>query len=239
MSARKLWLAAALLCIAIACWWFLRPGANYVNFPPTATGSWVAFGDSLTAGFGATEGNGYPAVLGRTLRVSIQNLGRSGETTSDALNRLEEVARMEPRVVLLCFGGNDSLSQHSRTQTFANLSRMIDRFHQAGSFVVLIGIRSASLRDYNEEHFARLARDKRVLYVPDMLRGLVFKPVYMSDAIHPNDAGYQKIAARLEKQLRPLLPKLISQNASNSIHGQPGAQVALLQSPIPRAAGPP
>jgi lysophospholipase L1-like esterase len=124
------------------------------------------------------------------------------------LKRIEEVAQLSPRVVLLCFGGNDSLNQESRTQAFVNLGRMIDRLHQQGSFVVLIGIRSASLRDYNEKHFAKLAREKRVLYVPDMLRGLTFKPVYMSDAIHPNDAGYQKIAERLEKKLRPLMAKL-------------------------------
>ena len=74
-----------------------------------------------------------------------------------------------------------------------------------------IGIRSASLRDGNEKHFARLARDKHVLYVPDMLRGLAFKPIYMSDAIHPNDEGYQRIAARLEKVLRPLLPVLTAE----------------------------
>jgi len=206
-SLRK-WLVAAVLFIAAAGWWFLRSDVAYVNFPPTAAGPWVAFGDSLTEGFGATEGNDYPAVLGRKLGVSIRNLGKSGETTSEGLNRVEEVARMEPRVVLLCFGGNDSLNQESRKQTFVNLARIIDRLHQVGSFVVLIGIRSASLRDYNEEHFAKLARDKRVLYLPDMLRGLAFKPVYMSDAIHPNDAGYEKIAERLEKKLKPLIGRL-------------------------------
>ena len=208
MSTRKLGVALALLCIAALCWWFLRPGTPWTNFPPTATGPWVAFGDSLTEGFGASEGNDYPSVLGRTLGVTVRNLGKSGETTSDGLNRVEGVARLEPRVVLLCFGGNDSLNQNSRKETFANLASMIDRLHQAGSFVVLIGIRSASLRDHNEEHFTRLAKAKRVLYIPDMLRGLAFKPIYMSDAIHPNDAGYQKIAQRLEKKLRPLLPKL-------------------------------
>ena len=208
MSTRKLGVALALLCIAALCWWLLRPGTAWTNFPPTATGPWAAFGDSLTEGFGATEGNDYPSVLGRTLGVTVRNLGKSGETTSDGLNRVEDVARLEPRVVLLCFGGNDSLNQNSRKETFANLASMIDRLHQAGSFVVLIGIRSASLRDHNEEHFARLAREKRVLYIPDMLRGLAFKPIYMSDAIHPNDAGYQQIALRLEKKLRPLLPKL-------------------------------
>jgi len=198
----------ALLCIAVAFWWFLRSSPNYANFPPTASGPWVAFGDSLTEGLGATEGNNYPAVLGRKLGVTIRNFGKSGETTSDGLNRLEDVASLDPRVVLLCFGGNDSLNQEPRKQTFANLASMIDRFHQTGSFVVLIGIRSASLRDFNEEHFAKLARDKRVLYVPDLLQGLAFKPVYMSDAIHPNDAGYEKFAARLEKKLRPFMDKL-------------------------------
>jgi acyl-CoA thioesterase-1 len=209
VSIRKLWLAAAAICLGVPGWWFFFRGTpEYVNLPPTARGPWAAFGDSLTQGIGASEGNDYPAVLGQKLGVAIRNLGKSGETTTDGLNRLEEVAQLSPRVVLLCFGGNDSLNQESRKQTFANLTRMIDRLHQEGSFVVLIGIRSASLRDHNEEHFAKLGRDKRVLYVPDMLRGLAFKPVYMSDTIHPNDAGYQRIAERLEKKLRPLLPKL-------------------------------
>jgi lysophospholipase L1-like esterase len=208
VSVRKWWIAAVLICVAILLWFFLRASTDYANYPPTATEPWVAFGDSLTEGFGASEGNDYPALLGRKLGVTIGNFGKSGETTSDGLKRLEEVTALRPRVVLLCFGGNDSLNQESRTQTFVNLGRMIDRLHQEGSFVVLIGIRSASLRDQNEKHFAKLAREKRVFYVPDMLRGLAFKPVYMSDAVHPNDAGYQKIAERLESKLKPLLSKL-------------------------------
>lgn len=208
MSNRKFAVAALLICLAASCWWFLRSKAEYTNFPPTATGPWVAFGDSLTQGFGATEGNDYPAVLSRNLGVTISNLGKSGETTLDGVNRVEEVAALEPRVVLLCFGGNDALNHESRKQTFANLARIIDRLHETGSFVVFIGIRSASLRDFNEEHFAKLARRKHVLYVTDMLQGLAFKPIYMSDAVHPNDAGYAKFAARLEKKLRPLLAKL-------------------------------
>src|SRR5687767_8534776 len=110
MSVRKLLMAVALLCAAAIIGWFLWPEKDYANFPPTTTGPWVAFGDSLTEGFGATEGNDYPSLLGRKLGVAIRNLGKSGETTSDGLNRVEEVARLEPRVVLLCFGGNDSLN---------------------------------------------------------------------------------------------------------------------------------
>lgn len=188
--------------------WLLRPEARYANFPPRATGPWVAFGDSLTEGYGASEGNNYPALLSRKLGVEIRNLGRAGETSVDGLKRLDDVVALHPRVVLLCFGGNDSLNGELASRTFSNLAQIIDRLRAEGSFVVLIGIRSASLRDHNKQHFRKLARDKDVLYVPDMLQGLAFKPIYMSDAIHPNDAGYARIADRLENALQPLLPKL-------------------------------
>jgi acyl-CoA thioesterase I len=196
-------ITAALLLI-----WWLRPEKQFANYPPRADGPWVAFGDSLTQGYGASEGNSYPALLSRQLGVEIRNLGRSGETSADGLKRVDEVAGLRPRVVLLCFGGNDSLSGQPVSQTLANLGQIIDRLHSEGTFVVLIGIRSASLRDKNDKHYRQLASDKNVMFVPDMLKGLAFKPIFMSDAIHPNDAGYARIAERLGKALEPLLAKL-------------------------------
>jgi len=212
---RLIWIVAALLAVIVALLWWRRERTDYVNLPPTASGPWVAFGDSLTESYGASSGHDSPTLLGHRLGVSIVNMGRSGDTTAGGLKRLEELARLHPRVVLLCLGGNDGLNREPGTQTFANLAAMIDRIHQEGSFVVLIGIRSVSLRDRNEKYFKKLARDKRVLYVPDMLKGLAFKPVYMSDAIHPNEEGYRRIAERLEKVLKPLLPELINQAASS------------------------
>ena len=188
--------------------WLRTGGTRYANFPPSATGPWVAYGDSLTEGYGSSEGHEYPTRLGRRLGLTILNKGKGGDTTADGLKRLDEILPLQPRVVLLCLGGNDSLNQESKKETFANLAAIIDRLHQQGSFVVLIGIRSASLRDRNESHFQQLAREKQVFYVPNLLKGVAFKPVYMSDAIHPNDEGYDKVAARLEKALHPLLPNL-------------------------------
>jgi lysophospholipase L1-like esterase len=208
MTLKKLsWILGTVLLVTTAVWWTRRL-PEPANLPPTATGPWIAFGDSLTAGYGASEGNDYPTVLGRSLGVPVVNLGASGDTTEDGLKRLDAAAQRSPRVVLLCLGGNDALNRVPRERTFANLAAMIDRFHAVGSFVVLIGIRSTSLRDKNEKFFARLAREKRTLYVPDFLQGLAFKPVFMSDAIHPNDEGYRRFAERLEKALRPLLPQL-------------------------------
>ena len=196
----------ALAVLTYACW----PGRrwDYKNFPPTATGPWVAFGDSLTLGIGAENG-GYPALLGSRLGVPLQNLGVAGETTEDGLRRVAEVEALEPRVVLLCFGGNDMLRGRSREQMFANLGTMIDRLQARGSFVVLLGIPGASvLRDANAAGFRQLAEEKQVLHLPNLLDGLLSTPSLMSDYVHPNDAGYEKIAARLELELRPLLEKL-------------------------------
>ena len=204
------WLLLLTLLLLGGGWLWLRPGksAGYVNLPPTARGDWMAFGDSLTAGYGANEGGDYPAQLAQRLRVKIRNLGVPGHTTADGLARIDQALQLQPRVVLLCLGGNDALRSVSPDETFANLGTMIDRFHQAGSFVVLLGVRSVGLSDKNAKRFEQLAKSKRVLLVPNLLDGILFTPSLMSDEIHPNDKGYAKIAERLEAALLPLLPRL-------------------------------
>ena len=89
-----------------------------------------------------------------------------------------------------------------------NLGVIIDRLQSAGSFVVLIGIRSVSVRDRNEKAFVRLAREKRVLHAPDLLEGVMFHSDLMSDALHPNERGYARIAERFENELGPWLSQL-------------------------------
>lgn len=181
---------------------------TYKNFPPTAAGPWIAFGDSLTSGFGAAEGNDYPTLLSRRLGIPIQNSGVPGNSTPDGLSRLDQILPLQPKVVLLCLGGNDGLQSLPSEQTFANLASIIDQLHQGGTFVVLIGVHSASLRDKNSGRFKKLASEKQVFLIPDILDGVLGSPSLMSDQIHPNEAGYQKIAERLENKLAPLLPQL-------------------------------
>lgn len=182
---------------------------EYVNFPPSAGKSWVAFGDSLTSGYGASDGNDYPALLGRRLGINILNFGTPGATTQDALAKVDDVLKAQPKVILLCLGGNDTLNAMPHSQTFGNLETMIDQFQQTGAFVVLIGIRTASVRDKYSSEFKSLARKKRVMLVPNILHGVLGNPELMSDYVHPNDQGYAAIADRLEKVLAPLLPQLM------------------------------
>jgi len=168
----------------------------------------VAFGDSLTQGQGASDGNDYPSVLAERLGVRIVNLRRSGDTTADALARLDALTKLKPRVVLVCLGGNDGLQGRSPQSMIANLRTIITRLQQEGAFVVLIGVRSPSLRDRNAKLFRQLAQQTRVFDVPDILQGVLGHPSLMADPLHPNDEGYRRIAERLEQVLRALLPKI-------------------------------
>jgi acyl-CoA thioesterase I len=211
LSRRKLLTLVTLVLLASIAFVWRKCDASYdfVNLPPRAAGPWIAFGDSLTEGFGATAGNDYPSVLSRRIGVPIQNAGVSGETSSDGLKRLEAVENSSPRVVLLCFGGNDVLQGLPRDRMIANIREMIDRLQARGTFVVLLGIRgSGALGDRNAKAFQQLAREKQVLLVPNILDGLLTSPSMMSDYVHPNDAGYAKIAERVEEVIAPLLSQL-------------------------------
>ena len=207
MKRLSLWVWALVL-VGLALWFWRGRPVSLANLPPTARGPWVAFGDSLTAGTGVPPESSYPAQLGHRLGVDIVNLGASGDTTADGRARLPEALQLNPRVVLLCLGGNDSLQREPLDQTFANLAALVDAFQQTGTFVVLLGVRSASVLDKHRRRFARLAREKRVLLVPDILDGVLGTPALMADPLHPNEAGYARIAGRIATALEPHLDQL-------------------------------
>lgn len=207
MKRLSLWVSALVL-VGLALWFWRGRPVSLVNLPPTARGPWVAFGDSLTAGTGVPSESSYPAQLGRRLGVDIVNLGVSGDTTADGRARLPEALQLNPRVVLLCLGGNDSLQREPLDQTFANLAALVDAFQQTGAFVVVLGVRSASVLDQHRRRFARLAREKRVLLVPDILDGVLGTSALMADPLHPNEAGYARIAERIATALEPHLDQL-------------------------------
>jgi acyl-CoA thioesterase-1 len=206
---KKGFLVVLVVLLGALAYAMFRP-VSYKNFPPTATGDWIAFGDSLTSGYGAEPGKDYPSRLSQKLGLPIRNLGEVGDTTADGLKRLNEAVNLHPRVVLLCLGGNDGLQKLSPEEMVSNVDRMIGSFQQGGSFVVLIGVRSASLLDNNGSRFKKLAKQNGAFYVPNILDGVLGSPSLMSDQIHPNEAGYEAIADRLATLLNPLLPQLKS-----------------------------
>ncbi|MCH8820061.1 MAG: arylesterase, partial [Acidobacteria bacterium] len=150
--------------------------------------------------------NGFVAVLSNRLGHPIVNAGRNGDTTQTGLERLEQdVLSQDPRIVLLLLGGNDALRKVAVEETFDRLATMIDRIHQTGAGVVLVGVRGSLFGDRYEHAFEALAEAKQVNYVPDILRGIFGHPSLMADAIHPNNDGNLLMADRLESVLRELL----------------------------------
>lgn len=96
----------------IAC---IVPSAtlNTITNYPVARGNIIALGDSLTAGVGATAGRDYVSQLEDLLSITIENEGLSGDTTRDALLRLDnDVIAKDPEVVIVWLGGNDILQRY-------------------------------------------------------------------------------------------------------------------------------
>lgn len=189
------------LC-AVLAWWLWGGQPTITNYPPKNS-TIVALGDSLVAGTGATPGNDFASVLSRELVRPIVNLGVPGDTTADGLARLSEVLAKDPGVVLVLLGGNDYLRKVPAEETFSNLRMIVTELQQGGAMVVLLGVRGGLLNDRYDSAFAALAADTGVIYVPDVLEGLFGTTEFMADAVHPNDAGYAQIAARVATAIEP------------------------------------
>lgn len=168
----------------------------------------IAFGDSLTAGYGASAGEDYPSRLSKLTGASVLNAGVSGDTTEAALERLDrDVLAHSPRIVIIGLGGNDYLRQVPIASTEANLRTIIRRIQAAGAIVVLLGFRFPSLTVSYEKVYERVAGDEGALLIPDLLDGILSSPSLKSDEIHPNGRGYAVMAERVAAPYRKLVRK--------------------------------
>jgi acyl-CoA thioesterase I len=176
----------------------------------------VAFGDSLTAGFGAEPGDSYPDFLQKELdreglHWRVVNAGVSGDTTTDGLNRLGEVLAYKPRIVIVEFGGNDGLRGLPIETTRANLEQIVSTLQQAGVSVVLAGMTLPP--NYGPDYiksFERIYADLKAKYklteIPFLLEGVATNRSLMQrDGLHPTARGNELVAQTVLKYLKPLL----------------------------------
>ncbi len=190
--------------LAIASFFFLNSKPSIVNYPPKNT-TVVAFGDSLTQGVGATKGNDYVSLLSQKIGREIINKGVSGNTTEQGLARIDDVLAENPGTILVLFGGNDYLRKVPKEQTFENLRTIITKLQSSGSMVVLLGIRGGILTDQFESDFEKLAKETGSIYVSNVLEGIFGNSKLMSDAIHPNDAGYIIMTDKIYREIKDYL----------------------------------
>src|SRR3989344_1138799 len=193
------------IVVAVAIIFFIfKKDAPITNFPSDGK-TIIAFGDSLTEGVGATKGNDFVSLLSRGIGQPIVNMGASGDTSTRGLARVDAVIEQDPKVVLLLLGGNDFLRKVPIAETFKNIDDIVVELQKSGAVVVLLGIKGGLFGDHYKDYFEEIAEKRGALYVPNVLSGLLGKNEFMSDAIHPNDAGYKKIADKIYPVLQKVL----------------------------------
>ena len=183
-----LWLAA--LTLLTGC------GAESPQLEPLAPDTpLLAFGDSLTYGTGAGEGEDYPSRLARLSGHPVINAGVPGELTASGRERLPRLLdRYRPGLLILLHGGNDLLRRQPPTVVEANLRAMVETARARGIPVVLLGVPRPNLSTSVPAFYDRLAADYGLPYDGELLRDLERDPALKADPVHLNGKGYRRLA---------------------------------------------
>ena len=166
----------------------------------------ICFGDSITEGVGANTGEDFPSLLAQKLNQPIINAGKGGDTTIDALRRLQgDVFEKNPGLVIVEFGANDYFQKIPPEETFKNLEDIVFQIQQHGATVVLAEVKIGIFFDEYYSGFKKISKRRKVLLIPDIMRGVFNNPKLKSDNLHPNAEGYKIISERIYKYISPLL----------------------------------
>ena len=165
----------------------------------------LAFGDSITAGTGAGEGEAYPAVLERLVGRKVVNAGVPGETTAEGLARLPRVlAEVQPHLVILCHGGEDMIQGLDAGELVANFKTMIRLIGEADAEVFLIAVPPPAPYFQPASFYNQIARDMKVSIEVNTLSNILSSDETRSESIYPNTEGYAALAKAISKRLKTL-----------------------------------
>lgn len=176
------------------------------------------YGDSLTAGYGLSTEEAFPAIVDKTLRekgkaVKVINAGLSGETSAGGLSRLEWVLRQPVDIFVLELGANDGLRGLPLADTRKNLQAIIDKVKKKNPSVriVVAGMMVPPNMgpDYTasfQKIFPELAKTNNAKLIPFLLQGVAGdEKLNNADGIHPNVEGHKIVATNVLKIVEPLL----------------------------------
>ena len=179
----------------------------------------VAFGDSLTAGFGLTENESYPYLLQQKLDADgydyeVVNAGVSGDTSLGGLERADWVLDTENvQVMILELGANDLLRGIPVAKMKDNLEKIISKAKARNVKVLLCGMLApptmgAEYQRAFTNAFPDLASEHKIAFVPFVLEGIALnKDLNQADGIHPNAEGEKIMTDNVYKALKPMLQK--------------------------------
>jgi acyl-CoA thioesterase-1 len=195
---RRALLAGALTLIAPAARAVQADGARVVTM----------LGDSLTAGYGLPAADAIPARLQeelarRGLNVIVRPAGVSGDTSADALARVDFSVKPDTDLCIVALGGNDLLQGIDPKVTGANLLAILDRLKARRIPALLAGVKApqamgASYASDMQAMFAATAKARGAVLYPNLVDGVEFvSALNQADGIHPNARGARIVAARL------------------------------------------
>lgn len=221
-EARLVQRAAALIVLTLVSAVGLHmgpPGAAWAQAQPVTI---VAFGDSLTAGYGLPGPDAFPAKLAAALKakgenVEIANAGVSGDTATGGLARVEWSVPDGTDAVILALGANDLLRGIDPAVTEKALDGILAKLTARRIKVLLAGMLAG--KNMGAEYEARynaifpaLAKKYDALFYPFFLDGVATdRALNQQDGIHPNAAGVDAIVARI----LPNVDALIAQVRAN------------------------
>ncbi|GAB6175589.1 arylesterase [Desulfobaculum senezii] len=177
----------------------------------------LAFGDSITSGWGIGLGASFPSLLEARLRdeakleLTMRNAGIPGDTTRGGLGRLPAALFSRPDCAILALGVNDVFHEVPPESLEANLRRMLELFAEAEVPVLFVGVRALGVvdPDYAEDFnavYPRLAREFGVEFYPSLLAGVEGVPeMNQPDGVHPSEAGARRIAEGMYPSLLRVL----------------------------------
>lgn len=162
----------------------------------------LAFGDSLTFGYGAKPQQSYPAVLSELTGLEVINAGVSGEISAKGLQRLPALLdKHQPHLLILCHGANDMLQKRDLSVMQENLETMIAMAQERGIEVLLLAVPQTNLLLTPLPQYAQVAEKTQVAFNEDLFSDILARPSLHSDLIHPNAEGYREIAIAIKAQL--------------------------------------
>ncbi|MBL7877898.1 MAG: arylesterase [Cyclobacteriaceae bacterium] len=176
------------------------------------------FGDSLTAGYGLSTEEAFPALLEKELnqagkKVKVTNAGLSGETSAGGLGRIDWVLRQPIDIFVLELGANDGLRGLPVDQTISNLQQIIDKVKAKNPAckIVLAGMMvppnmGKQYTDDFKNIYPALATKNKATLIPFILEGVAgIEKLNQADGIHPTSEGHKIIANNLKRTFEKLI----------------------------------
>lgn len=171
----------------------------------------LAFGDSVTFGYGVDPKDSYPTILAELSYWNVVNAGISGERADQAKSRIDSVlAEHQPKLVIIELGGNDFLQRRNAKAVKEDLRAIIQSVKAHGSIPVLVAVPALSPvaaitgKPSDADIYKELAKEEKINLIPNVFSDILGQENLKQDHVHPNQAGYRVLAEGIYQALNKM-----------------------------------